>query len=200
MKKFEKYIIPIKPFIPQRGKIKRIKIIRITESLTAVRKVKPCWSRPFKIPSDMLSRYIKGTMGERAFKRKPISSDLYIKYPISSPKTKNIAATIKEISKVSLSILSVDVFTIPKRFFAADSDISGISKVEIELSKVDGKNKIGSAIPLIIPNCEREFAPESGKRARFLGTNTFSAVLSAVFRYLPDVMGKAMWVIFLVTP
>ena len=76
VKKFEKYIMPIKPLIPLMGKRQRIKIILKVESEIAVRKVKVCWSRPFKIPSETLSRYIKGIMGERATSRKPTSADL----------------------------------------------------------------------------------------------------------------------------
>ena len=58
--------MPIKPFIPLIGRRHRIKIMRIVESEMAVRKVKDCSSRPFSIPSDTLSRYINGTIGERA--------------------------------------------------------------------------------------------------------------------------------------
>ena len=140
----------------------------------------------------MLSRYIKGTIGERVLIKNPTSGDLYIKIPIFSPQDKNIAEKTKEISAVSFKIRSVELFTIPNCFFATASDISGISKVEIEFSTVDGKSKMGSAIPFIIPNCESEDAPEKGYFARFLGTSTFSAVRKAVLRYLPEVMGMAM--------
>lgn len=76
VRKFEKYIIPIKPLSPVRGSTIRIRIIRTVESLIAVRKVKDCWSRPFKMPSEILSRYIKGTIGERATRRAPTSLEL----------------------------------------------------------------------------------------------------------------------------
>ena len=76
VKKFEKYIIPIKPFIPNSGKRLIIIIILIIESETAVRNVKTCWSRPFKIPSDILSIYIRGTIGDKLFIRKPTSFSL----------------------------------------------------------------------------------------------------------------------------
>ena len=76
VRKFEKYIMAIKPLSPVRGSAIRIKIILITESLMAVRKVKVCWSSPFNIPSETLSRYIKGTMGDRATKRVPTSFEL----------------------------------------------------------------------------------------------------------------------------
>ena len=72
VKALEKYIIPIKPFIPKSGKISKIKIILIVESETAVRKVKFCWSRPFKSPSDMLSRYIRGTIGAKYLIKSPV--------------------------------------------------------------------------------------------------------------------------------
>ena len=74
VKKFEKYIIQIKPLSPERGKIMRIKIIRSVESVIAVRKLNACWSSPFKMPSDTLSKYISGTIGESARKREPTSS------------------------------------------------------------------------------------------------------------------------------
>ena len=76
VKKFEKYIIPIKPFIPVMGRRQRIKMILRVESDRAVRKVKVCWSRPFKIPSETLSRYIKGTIGASAVRRVPTSAEL----------------------------------------------------------------------------------------------------------------------------
>ena len=69
VKRFEKYIIRIKPFSPETGKMIRIKIIRRVESVMAVRKLNACWSSPFKMPSETLSKYIKGTIGERERKR-----------------------------------------------------------------------------------------------------------------------------------
>ena len=50
----------------------KIKIIRMVESAMAVLKVNTCWSSPFKIPSDILSRYIKGTIGESALSKNPM--------------------------------------------------------------------------------------------------------------------------------
>ena len=102
---------------------------------------------------------------------------------------KKIAAKIKDITAVSLSIFRVAALTRESLPRADASDISGIKSVEIEPSRADGKNSIGSAIPFIIPNCERELFPENGYFARFFGTSIFSAVRSAVFRYLPEVMG-----------
>ena len=58
-------IIPRKPTMENRGTIKRNGIILKNESKRAVLKVKDCWSSPFKMPSEILSRYISGTMGER---------------------------------------------------------------------------------------------------------------------------------------
>ena len=66
VKTFEKYIIQINPLSPKIGSNIRIRIILSTESETAVRNVKACWSRPFKMPSEMLSKYISGTIGDRA--------------------------------------------------------------------------------------------------------------------------------------
>ena len=73
---FEKYIIQINPRSPNRGRIIITRIIRIAESTTDVRNVNFCWSSPFSIPSQTLSRYINGTMGERAHIRKPTVSFL----------------------------------------------------------------------------------------------------------------------------
>ena len=76
VKKLEKYIMPIKPFIPNSGKTVIINTILMAESETAVRKEKTCWSSPFKIPSEILSIYISGTMGDNAFIKKPTSFSL----------------------------------------------------------------------------------------------------------------------------
>ena len=69
VKRFEKYIITIKPRSPEKLSVVQISIILIEESEIAVKKVYFCWSSPFKMPSDMLSRYISGTIGDKAFKR-----------------------------------------------------------------------------------------------------------------------------------
>ena len=111
-----------------------------------------------------------------------------------------MAAKIKDITAVSFKIFRVAALTRPVLPFAAASDISGISSVEIELSRVDGKNSIGKAIPFIIPNCERASSPEWGYFAKFFGTNMFSAVLRAVFRYLPEVIGTEICKIRLTIP
>ena len=74
VKKFEKYIIKMKPLSPETGRNIKIKIILRVESVIAVRKLKACWSSPFKMPSDTLSKYISGTIGESALKREPTSS------------------------------------------------------------------------------------------------------------------------------
>ena len=76
VRKFEKYIIPIKPNKPNRGSKIKISIILMEESNIAVRKEKTCWSRPFKIPSEILSKYIKGIMGDNACNKKPTSASL----------------------------------------------------------------------------------------------------------------------------
>ena len=73
VKKFEKYIMPKKAKMPHRFKNNNIKIILIAESPTLVRKVNFCWSRPFKMPSQMASKYINGTMGDNARNKKPTS-------------------------------------------------------------------------------------------------------------------------------
>lgn len=74
VRKLEKYIIPIKPFMPKYGNTASTSPIRKDESKIPVRKQNPCWSSPFKIPSATLSRYIKGTMGDKAHIRNPTSS------------------------------------------------------------------------------------------------------------------------------
>ena len=68
----------------------------------------------------------------------------------------------------------------------------------MELSNVEGKNRIGSAIPLIIPNWERAFELSRANLARFFGTSMFSTVRSAVFKYLPEVIGTEISSIFAV--
>lgn len=65
VKKFEKYIIIINPLSPLFGSINNINTIRINESEIAVQNVKFCWSKPFSIPSQILSKYISGTIGDR---------------------------------------------------------------------------------------------------------------------------------------
>ena len=74
VKIFEIYIIPKKPDIPVLGKNEITKSILKTESNIEFLKQNFCWSRPFKIPSHTLSRYISGTIGERAHSKKPTSS------------------------------------------------------------------------------------------------------------------------------
>ena len=69
----KKYIIPIKPIIPVRGRIAIISTILIAESETAVQKENACSSSPFKIPSEILSRYISGTIGAKNFSKMPTS-------------------------------------------------------------------------------------------------------------------------------
>lgn len=76
VKRLEKYIIPIKALIPKRGKSNNISIILIAESPTEVKNVNFCWSSPFNIPSEMASRYIKGTMGDSADSKKPTLASL----------------------------------------------------------------------------------------------------------------------------
>ena len=104
------------------------------------------------MPSATLSRYIMGTIGESAQSRKPTSALLYTRIPISFPAIKKRAAKIKEMSEVIRKTVSVVYLIMPSRFFARDSDISGISRVVRELSRVEGKKRTGNAIPFIIPN------------------------------------------------
>ena len=52
-------------------------------------------------------------------------------------------------------MLRVADLTRPVLPFAAASDISGIKRVDMELSRVEGKKSMGRAIPFIIPNWER---------------------------------------------
>ena len=70
-----------------------------------------------------------------------------------------IAEKIKAIPAVSLSVRSTVLFTTRLCRFATATVISGISRVEIALRIAEGKNRIGSAIPFIIPNCESGFIP-----------------------------------------
>ena len=60
------YITKIKPLRPEKGKITNIKISLPSESKIEFLKVVTCWSSPFKSPSEIESRYIKGTMGASA--------------------------------------------------------------------------------------------------------------------------------------
>ena len=176
--------------MPVFGSSKSIKIIREAESVIAVRKVKVCWSSPFKMPSLILSRYINGTIGERAFSKKPTLWSLYISTPISWPATKKIAPQINPTNEVSLKTFSQVFFITDECFFATASEISGIKRVEIEFNKAAGKNSRGRAIPFIAPKRESESPFKFENFARFLGTNIFSAVRRKEFRYLPDVIGK----------
>ena len=92
--------------------------------------------------------------------------------------------------EVICKIFSLAYFTSDPLFLAAASEISGIRRVESEFKRVEGKKRMGSAIPLIIPNCAREFLPLKDKRD--FGTRIFSKVRSPILRYLPEVIGKAI--------
>ena len=76
VKAFEKYIIPINPRSPVTGNKSAIKSMRSEESHILFLKQKFCWSRPFKIPSQILSKYINGTIGANAQIKKPTSVSL----------------------------------------------------------------------------------------------------------------------------
>ena len=91
--------------MPKRFKNSNISIIRIAESPTLVKKVNFCWSRPFNMPSDIASRYIKGTIGESTLSKKPTSGLLYIKIPRLFPPTKKSAENIIDIILVVFMIL-----------------------------------------------------------------------------------------------
>ena len=86
--------------MPVLGSSKSIKIIRKAESVIAVRKVKVCWSSPFKMPSLILSRYIKGTIGERAFSKKPTLWSLYISDAFTKPKTFIVLSATYDFSSI----------------------------------------------------------------------------------------------------
>jgi len=107
VKKLDKYIMPMNPIRPKRGRMAITANILKEESQTAVLNVKSCWSSPFKIPSETLSRYIRGTMGDRAQSRKPTSEFLYTRPPISLPAAKNSPEKIKPITEVILITFSV---------------------------------------------------------------------------------------------
>ena len=92
-------------------------------------------------------------------------------------------------SEVMRIILSAAERTSPFRPLAAASLISGIKRVESAPRRVDGKNKIGNAIPFIIPNCESASEEDV---ARQIGTSRFSLVRKSEFKYLPEVIGSAI--------
>ena len=119
-----------------------------------------------------------------------------MRIPILSPATKKIAAKIKATKDVSFNIFLVLFLTRLFWFLATASDISGIRRVETELSIADGKKRIGKAMPFIIPNCESAEELPCAYFAKFFGTKIFSAVLKRLFKYLPDVIGVAISFIF----
>ena len=75
---------------------------------------------------------------------------------------------------------------------AADSEISGMSRVEIACKKEDGKNIIGKAIPLSRPKVSRPLLLLPENAERHFGTSRFSAVCSPLVKYLPAVIGVAI--------
>ena len=108
------------------------------------------------------------------------------------PAIKKIAENIKDIIAVSLKMFCVALFTKSLCPLAVASDISGISKVEIEPKRAEGKKISGNAIPFIIPKRESECVELKEYFERFFGTKIFSAVRSSVFKYLPEVIGTAI--------
>ena len=76
VKKFEKYIIPIKAFSPNLLSKRQIKRILIDESQMLFLKQNIWASSPFKMPSQMLSKYISGTIGAKTEIKKPTSVSL----------------------------------------------------------------------------------------------------------------------------
>ena len=82
--------------------------------------------------------------------------------PIFSPKSKKIRPQNKDKRAVRLKTLAVSLLTVEYIFFATASPISGIRRVEMEFKRVDGKSKIGKAIPFIIPNWDYALAEEWG--------------------------------------
>ena len=95
--------------------------------------------------------------------------------------------------------MRTDFSTIPFLFRAKASLISGIKRIDTEFKRVEGKNKRGRAIPFIIPNCERAREEFAENFERFFGTKMFSAVLRPEFKYLPEVIGRAIFIILFVT-
>ena len=152
------------------------------------------------MPSQILSKYISGTMGDSHLSKKPTCGSLYMRIPIFSPLTKNIAPAKKPKMQVIFMTLETADATTPRLPRAIASDISGISRVDTALRSVDGKKRMGSAIPFIIPKVDRASAPENAYFARFLGTSMFSAVRNREFKYLPAVMGRAIRAISFETP
>ena len=185
-----KYIIEIKPFIEVKGTKILISIILSMLSPTLTLKVKFCWSSPFNIPSLILSRYISGTKGAKILIIEPTSRFLYIRKPSSSPQKKKTAEKIKPKSAVIVIILSTERRTVPRKPFAIASEISGIRSVERALSSEEGKNKIGSAIPFIMPKKESASEREAPASTRRAGTRELSKMRRREFIYFPLVIGR----------
>ena len=79
----------IKPFIPYLGISNVIDVILTNMSIILYFSVVICISRAFKLPSTILSKYIKGINGAKILSKYPTSSLLYKPTASSCEKTMN---------------------------------------------------------------------------------------------------------------
>ena len=82
---------------------------------------------------------------------------------------------------VGLTIVAVGTSLPELAVSAFASAISGIIRVENDAKNIDGKFKIGSAIPFIIPNIDNDEAVEEPYLLSASGINKSSIVLSPVW-------------------
>src|SRR5574344_1206842 len=90
-----------KPFIPYLGINNVIDVILTNMSIILYFNVVICKSRAFKLPSTILSKYIKGINGARILSKYPTSSLLYKPTASSCEKTMKIPVEKIAISKVN---------------------------------------------------------------------------------------------------
>ena len=147
-------ILKMYPFVPRIGIMKYIIQIVIRRSQILIT-ITPNWEpTPFRIPSMILSIYIKIISKEKILKYAATSMFLYINILSSLEKKKKILAIKKENEKVTVKILEQTVFILLKFFPAWNLAYSGISNPLKELTKKLANIKTGITIPFIRPYFE----------------------------------------------
>ena len=97
----------INPFIPYLGIKKVMALILTNISIMLNFKVENCKSRAFKLPSTILSKYIKGIKGAKILSKYPTSSLLYKLIPSSLEKQINIPVANMAIKRVNFTTLDI---------------------------------------------------------------------------------------------
>ena len=147
-------ILKTYPFVPKIGTMKYIMQIVIRRSQILIT-ITPNWEpTPFRIPSMILSIYIKIISKEKILKYAATSMFLYINILSSLEKKKKILAIKNENEKVTVKILEQTVFILLKFFPACNLAYSGISNPLKELTKKLANIKTGITIPFIRPYFE----------------------------------------------